>query len=95
MVDQELLDKVRSLAQIDSYHLVSRFVELRQTPGGKGYEGTCPFCGGDNFHLSVRNGLYYCFNCKQGSNPLTMMVIVGKQTLEDVVNELARKYEII
>lgn len=94
MVDQELLGKVLSIATRDSYHLISPFIELNQPDGSKDYEGICPFCGGSNFKLAPKYGLYHCFDCKSSGDPLALLVAVSKRSLEDVVNELAQKYEI-
>jgi DNA primase len=88
---QEVFSEALKIANTDTYHLISRYVEL--TTKGDDYTGKCPFCGGNQFNVSSLLGMYYCFDCCD-SNSTLMFLAKMQQNISpmDVARDLIEEY---
>ncbi|MGF1479000.1 MAG: DNA primase [Cyanophyceae cyanobacterium] len=80
--------------QVDIVDIVSERVVLRKR--GKDYLGLCPFHEEKtpSFSVSPSKQLYYCFGCQAGGNAFKFLMELGKQSFQEVVFELARRYQV-
>jgi DNA primase len=92
-MNQELLQKVRVIARSDIYNILSAYIYLQ--PNGNDYHADCPLCHGkQTLAISPSKGLFYCFECQTGGNPVTFLCLVTNKTYADVIKELAIKYDV-
>lgn len=93
-MDKEFYNKIVAIAKTDVYHIISKHVEL--SPRGKDYNGKCPFCvSNDDFTISTPYGLFYCFSCQQGGDPIKFLSLLSGENVEQVAIRLAKDYELL
>ena len=88
-------DTVEEVKQrADIVDVVSEYVVLRKR--GKDHIGLCPFHDekSPSFSVSPMKQLYYCFGCNAGGTAIKFLMEVGKRSFNDVVLDLARRYQV-
>ena len=88
----DTIEEVKQRADI--VDVVSEHVVLRKR--GKDHIGLCPFHDekSPSFSVSPTKQLYYCFGCNAGGTALKFLMEVGKRSFNDVVLDLARRYQV-
>ncbi len=88
-------DTVEEVKQrADIVDVISEYVVLRKR--GKDYVGLCPFHDEKtpSFSVSPTKQLYYCFGCNAGGTATKFLMELGKRSFNDVVLDLARRYQV-
>ena len=88
-------DTIEAVRQaVNIVEVVSEHVPLSKK--GKDYFGICPFHQEKtaSFSVNPRNGLYYCFGCGAAGNAITFLMELQKHSFQEVVLELAKRYQI-
>jgi DNA primase len=88
----DTIDQVKQRADI--VDVISEHVVLRKS--GKDYVGLCPFHEekSPSFSVSPNKQMYYCFGCQEGGNAIKFMMELGKRSFQEVVLDLARRYQV-
>ena len=88
----DTVEQVKERADI--VDVVSEHVVLRKR--GKDYLGLCPFHDEKtpSFSVSPQKQMYYCFGCQAGGNAIKFLMEVGKHSFNEVVLDLARRYQV-
>lgn len=82
--------KAIAIAKIDSYHIISKYVELHEKE--RDYRGHCPFCHQYEFTLSVNRGYWYCFSCETGGHPIKFLAMIQGKSHRQVADEILDEY---
>jgi len=92
MIDQLTVGKIIDTAEILA--VVQEFVPLKKR--GVNYLGLCPFHNEKtpSFTVSPAKGIYKCFGCGKGGNPVTFIMEHEHVSYWDALKFLARKYHI-
>jgi DNA primase len=88
-------DTIEEVKQrIDIVDVVSEYVVLRKR--GKDHVGLCPFHDEKtpSFSVSPSKQMYYCFGCNAGGNAIKFLMELGKRSYNEVVLDLARRYQV-
>jgi DNA primase len=88
----DTIEQIKERADI--VDVVSEHVVLRKQ--GKDYVGLCPFHDEKtpSFSISPQKQMYYCFGCQAGGNAIKFLMEVGKHSFNEVVLDLARRYQV-
>ena len=88
----DTIEEVKQRADI--VDVISEYVVLRKR--GKDYVGLCPFHNEKtpSFSVSPNKQMYYCFGCSAGGNAIKFLMEAGKQSFNDVILDLARRYQV-
>ncbi len=81
--------------RIDIVDIVSEYVVLRKS--GASLRGACPFHKGNNptaFSVNPSKQIYHCYNCGASGNAIKFLMEINKQSFQEVVLELAKRYQI-
>ncbi|MFW6457597.1 MAG: DNA primase, partial [Planctomycetota bacterium] len=75
----------------DIVRLIGRYTRLKKR--GKSYVGLCPFHKEKtpSFTVDPKEGLYYCFGCKEGGNVFTFLKEVEGLEFYEALQHLARE----
>ncbi|GAB4294389.1 MAG: DNA primase [Oscillatoriaceae cyanobacterium] len=78
----------------DIVDVVSQYVVLKKR--GKDFLGLCPFHEerSPSFSVSPSKQMYYCFGCGAGGNGIKFLMELNKQSFQDVVLDLAKRYQV-
>ncbi len=92
MIKKETVDKIIDTARIDE--VVGDFVSLKKR--GSSMIGLCPFHNEKtpSFHVSPAKGIYKCFGCGKGGDPVRFVMDVEKYSYPEALKYLAKKYNI-
>lgn len=92
MIKQEVVDKILDTARIEE--VVGDFVDLKKR--GTSLIGLCPFHNekSPSFHVSVSKGIYKCFGCGAGGDPVRFIMEHEKYSYPEALRFLATKYHI-
>lgn len=92
MIDNSIIDKIRDVA--DVVDVVGDYVDLRRSGGN--FQGLCPFHNEKtpSFVVSPAKGIYKCFGCGAGGDPIAFVEEMEKVPFIDAIKLLARKYNI-
>ncbi len=92
MIPQETVDKIIETSRIDE--VVGDFVNLKRR--GTSLIGLCPFHNekSPSFNVSVNKGIFKCFGCGKGGDPVRFIMEHEKATYPDALRYLANKYNI-
>jgi len=88
-------DTVEEVKQrVDIVDVVSDHVVLRKQ--GKALVGLCPFHQEKtgSFTVSPSEQMYYCFGCAAGGNGIKFLMEIGKQSFQEVILDLAKRYQV-
>jgi len=83
------------IQRIDIVDIVSEYVLLRKS--GASLRGACPFHKGNNptaFSVSPSKQIYHCYNCGATGNAIKFLMEINKQSFQEVVIDLAKRYQI-
>ncbi len=88
----DTIEEVKQRADI--VDVISEHVVLRKR--GKDHVGLCPFHDEKTPSFSVSPGkqMYYCFGCSAGGNAIKFLMELGKRSFNDVILDLARRYQV-
>ncbi|MFN3927115.1 MAG: DNA primase [Pseudanabaenaceae cyanobacterium] len=81
--------------RLDIVDIVSAYVPLRKS--GRSLRGACPFHKGNNptaFSVDPTKQLYHCYSCGASGGAINFLMEINKQSFQEVVIELAKKYNI-
>lgn len=80
--------------KVDIVDVIGEVVLLKKK--GKDYQGLCPFHQekSPSFTVSPAKQMYYCFGCGAGGNVYRFLMELGKASFQDVVFDLARRYQV-
>lgn len=92
MIDRQTIDKIFEAARIEE--VVGDFVSLKKR--GANLLGLCPFHNEKtpSFNVSPARGIYKCFGCGKGGNPVNFIMEHEHLTYPEALRFLARKYSI-
>ena len=92
MIPKETVDKIIETSRIEE--VVGDFVSLKKR--GTSMIGLCPFHNEKtpSFHVSVGKGIFKCFGCGQGGDPVRFIMEHEKATYPEALRYLANKYSI-
>ncbi len=92
MIDQATIDRIFDAAEI--VDVVGDFVSLKKR--GTNYLGLCPFHNEKtpSFMVSPAKGIYKCFGCGVGGNPVNFVMEHEQLSYPDALRYLAKKYNI-
>ena len=92
MIDRLTIDKIFEAARIEE--VVGDFVSLKKR--GANLLGLCPFHNEKtpSFNVSPARGIYKCFGCGKGGNPVNFIMEHEHLTYPEALRFLARKYSI-
>ena len=92
MIDRLTIDKIFDAARIEE--VVSDFVSLKKR--GASLIGLCPFHNEKtpSFNVSPSRGIYKCFGCGKGGNPVNFIMEHEHLTYPEALRFLAKKYHI-
>lgn len=92
MIDQSTIDRIFEAAQITE--VINDFVSLKKR--GVNYLGLCPFHNEKtpSFTVSPAKGIYKCFGCGKGGNPVNFIMEHEHLPYVDALRYLAKKYHI-
>ena len=92
MIDQVTVDRI--IAAADIVEVVKDFVSLKKR--GVNYLGLCPFHNEKtpSFSVSPAKGIYKCFGCSKGGNPVNFIMEHEQMTYVEALKYLAKKYNI-
>ncbi|MBN2681838.1 MAG: DNA primase [Bacteroidales bacterium] len=92
MIDQDTINKIFDAADI--VDVVQDFVSLKKR--GTNYLGLCPFHNEKtpSFSVSPSKGIYKCFGCGKGGNPVNFVMEHENFTYVEALKFLANKYHI-
>lgn len=92
MIPKETIDKIVDAARIEE--VVGDFVTLKKR--GVNLIGLCPFHNEKtpSFNVNVARGIYKCFGCGKGGNPVNFVMEHEKLTYPEALRYLAKKYSI-
>lgn len=92
MIDQVTIDRIFDAAEI--VDVVGEFVSLKRR--GTNYLGHCPFHNEKtpSFMVSPAKGIYKCFGCGKGGNPVNFVMEHEQLAYPDALRFLAQKYKI-
>lgn len=80
--------------KVDLVEIVSDYVVIQKK--GRQYIGLCPFHDEKtpSFTVNPTKQLYYCFGCGAGGGAIKFLMEIGKQSFQDVIINLAQRYQI-
>lgn len=92
MIERLTIDKIFEAARIEE--VVGDFVSLKKR--GANLIGLCPFHNEKtpSFNVSPARGIYKCFGCGKGGNPVNFIMEHEHLTYPEALKFLARKYNI-
>lgn len=92
MIDQDTVNRIFDSADI--VDVVQDFVSLKKR--GTNYLGLCPFHNEKtpSFSVSPSKGIYKCFGCGKGGNPVNFIMEHEQFTYAEALKYLAAKYHI-
>lgn len=91
IMNESLLQTIKRIAKTDIHRIVSEYTEL--SPSGQDYLGDCPFCKqAQSLAIAPKFGMFYCFGCQIGGDPITFLCLISNKTFEQIIIELATKY---
>lgn len=92
MIPKETVDLIFETARIEE--VVSDFVSLKKR--GANLLGNCPFHDEKtpSFTVSPTKGIYKCFGCGKGGNPVNFIMDHEKLDYVDALKHIAKKYHI-
>lgn len=92
MIPKETVDRILETARIEE--VVGEFVSLKKR--GANMIGLCPFHNekSPSFNVSPARGIYKCFGCGKGGNPVNFVMDHEQMTYPEALKWLARKYNI-
>jgi DNA primase len=92
LIDRQTIDKIFEAARIEE--VVGDFVSLKKR--GANLLGLCPFHNEKtpSFNVSPARGIYKCFGCGKGGNPVNFIMEHEHLTYPEALRFLARKYSI-
>lgn len=92
MIPQTKIDEILDAAHIED--VVSTYVSLRKR--GTSLIGLCPFHNEKtpSFNVSVSKGIYKCFGCGKGGNPVNFIMEIEHLNYVGALKHLAEKYGI-
>lgn len=92
MIPKETVDKIIEASRIEE--VVGDFVSLKRR--GTSLIGLCPFHNEKtpSFHVSVGKGIYKCFGCGKGGDPVRFIMDHEKASYPEALRYLAAKYGI-
>ncbi len=92
MIPKETVDKIVEASRIEE--VVGDFVSLKRR--GTSLIGLCPFHNEKtpSFHVSVGKGIYKCFGCGKGGDPVRFIMEHEKASYPEALRYLAAKYSI-
>ncbi len=88
-------DTIEEIKQkVDIVEVISDHVVLNKR--GKDLVGLCPFHQEKtgSFTVSPSQQMYYCFGCAAGGNGIKFLMEIGKQSFQEVVLDLAKRYQV-
>ncbi|MBN3949372.1 MAG: hypothetical protein HWQ38_24080 [Nostoc sp. NMS7] len=92
-MSEALIEKARTVSMTDIHNIVSDYVHL--TARGKDYHGDCPFCKQNcTFTIAPKFGMFYCFGCREGGDPIKFLRLMTNKNSEEIVTELSVKYNL-
>jgi DNA primase len=88
----ETIEEVKQ--KVDIVEVIGEVVLLKKK--GKDYQGLCPFHQekSPSFTVSPAKQMYYCFGCGAGGNVYKFLMELGKASFQEVVFDLARRYQV-
>lgn len=92
MIDHAIIERILDASEI--VEVVSDFVTLKRR--GVNYLGLCPFHNEKtpSFSVSPSRGIYKCFGCGKGGNPVNFIMEHESLTYPEALKWLAKKYNI-
>ena len=92
MIDYATIERILQVAEITE--VVGDFVSLKKR--GVNYIGLCPFHNEKtpSFNVSPARGIYKCFGCGKGGNPVNFLMEHEHLSYPDALRWLAKKYHI-
>lgn len=92
MIDQHTIDRIFAASEI--VDVVKDYVSLRKR--GVNFLGLCPFHNEKtgSFTVSPAKGIYKCFGCGKGGNPVNFIMEIEQLGYADALKFLAKKYNI-
>lgn len=92
MIPKDTVDKIIETSRIED--VVGDFVSLKRR--GTSMIGLCPFHNEKtpSFHVSVSKGIFKCFGCGKGGDPIRFIMEHEKATYPEALRYLANKYSI-
>ncbi len=92
MIPKETVEKIIETSRIED--VVGDFVSLKRR--GTSLIGLCPFHNEKtpSFHVSVGKGIYKCFGCGKGGDPVRFIMDHEKASYPEALRYLANKYSI-
>jgi len=90
--NQDVLLEIKN--RLDIIDVVSEHVVLKKS--GKNYWGLCPFHKekSPSFSVNPDKGIYKCFGCGEGGDPISFLMKVNNESFFEVISELAQKYNL-
>jgi DNA primase len=91
-IHEDTIEEIRQ--RIDIVEIVSDYVVLKKR--GQNYQGLCPFHQEKtpSFSVNPTKQVYYCFGCNAGGNGFKFLMELEKKSFQEVVLELAQKYQV-
>lgn len=92
MIPKETVDKIVEASRIED--VIGDFVSLKRR--GTSLIGLCPFHNEKtpSFHVSVGKGIFKCFGCGKGGDPVRFIMDHEKASYPEALRYLANKYSI-
>ncbi len=92
MIHKEDIDKIFDAARVEE--VVADYVTLKKR--GVNLIGLCPFHDEKtpSFYVSPAKGIYKCFGCGKGGNPVNFLMEKEQMTYPEALRHLAKKYNI-
>lgn len=92
MISKRTIDEILLVAKIEE--VVGDFVSLKKR--GQNWVGLCPFHEDKNpsMYVSPRIGIYKCFVCDAGGNPVQFLMNHEKISYPEALRILAKKYNV-
>jgi len=89
VIPDDMVEEVRSRADI--VDVVGESVQLKKA--GREYKANCPFHEDKtpSLHASPskgNSGVWYCFSCQRGGDPIALVMEVNNMTFPEAVKEL-------
>lgn len=88
-------DTIEEIKQrVDIIDVVSDYVVLKKR--GQNFVGLCPFHQEKtgSFTVNPSKQMYYCFGCATGGDGIKFLMEIGKQSFQEVVLDLAKRYQV-
>jgi DNA primase len=91
-IHEDTIEEIKQ--RIDIIDIVSDYVVLKKR--GQNYQGLCPFHQEKtpSFTVNPTKQFYHCFGCNAGGNGIKFLMELEKKSFQEVILELAQRYQI-